>query len=721
MKTLFSITVITISIMLISNVQSQWSYPPSITADSIEVNFGESLADPYQWLENLDSDEVKDWFRSQADYTRGVISKIPNNETLVNEMLELDGVKKVKYSSITEKSGYYFFEKRFPGEEIAKLYFRNGINGEDMLLFDPEKYEAGKNYTIGTWIVSDNANTLLIDITESGKERPFIRIMNIDTKEFYPEKISAAYSAGWLENSDRDFVYLKLQGDDVHKLESNLDAKYMAHTLGDDLSKDRLILSRENDPSLGIKPEEYPYVFWYDHSPYIFAGKGSVDNNQELYFAPKTELLSGKINWKPLCRKSDEVTNFVAYKDNFYFLTSKGASNFKVMETSLKNPDFTNAKLIMDGGDRKIESIKSSKDYLIIEQIHNGIETYFSKMNFGTGNLTPINLPLNGTTSISPLSSFSNDCQVWNSNWTTPSNLYSLNLENDNFEKGPFHVEFEFADAENLVSEEVEVASHDGVMVPLSIVYDKTKVSKDGNNICYLDGYGAYGISVNPYFNTYALPMLKRGVVFAFAHVRGGGEKGDQWHKSGKKTTKPNTWKDFIACAEYLIDNGYTTKEKLAGTGTSAGGIMIGRAITERPDLFKVAIPKVGSMNTLRGEFSPNGPINIPEFGTVAIEEEYRALKEMDSYEHIVKGEKYPAALVTTGFNDPRVISWIPAKFAAKLQNESGSGNPVLLHVDYSTGHFGGETMTEYFKNLSDIYSFIMWQCGDPDFQPKAN
>ncbi|MBK8554064.1 MAG: S9 family peptidase [Ignavibacteria bacterium] len=721
MKNIISNLLLILVFIFSSNVFSQWKYPVSKTVDSVEIYFGETIADPYQWLEDLKNVEVTDWFKSQSDYTDVVISEIPNSETLVNEMLELDKVKKIKYSGITERSGRYFFEKRLPGEEINKLFYRNGIAGEDVLIFDPETYEAGKKYTLGTWIVSDNGKNIMLDITESGKERPFIRIINADTKTFYREEIRAAYSSGWLEGSDTEFMYLKLQGDDVHKMETNLDSKVMIHKMGDDFAKDKLILSRENDPALGIKPEEYPYISWYDYSPYIFAGKYSVDNFQEFYYAPKSQLLSGKIDWKPLCRKSDEITSFVANKDNIYFLTSKNASNFKVIETSLKDPDISTAKLILDGGDRKIESISSTKDYLIITQIYNGIETYISKMNFENGVVTAVNIPLKGSIYVSSQSPFSNDCSVWSSNWTTPSNLYWLNLENDNFEKGPFNIEFEFADIENLVSEEVEVPSHDGVMVPLSIVYDKTKFKKDGSNICYLDGYGAYGISINPFFNTSMLPMLKRGVIYAVAHVRGGGEKGEDWYKAGWKTTKPNTWKDFIACGEFLVNNEYTSKDKLAGTGTSAGGILIGRAITERPDLFKVAIPQVGCLNTLRGEFTPNGPVNIPEFGTVTVEEEYRALKEMDAYEHIVKGENYPATLITTGFNDPRVISWIPAKFAAKLQNENGSGNPVLLKVDYSTGHFGGETMTDYFKNVSDIYSFIMWQCGNPEFQPKAN
>ncbi len=721
MKNFFSVLGLILIFSIQSNVQAQWSYPVSKTVDSSNTYFGETISDPYQWIEDLKSDEVKNWFRAEANYTDDVISKIPNRETLAREMSELDKVKKVKYSSISERNGIYFYEKRLPGEEINKLYSRKVSTGEETLLFDPETYEAGKKYTMGSWIISDNTKKLILAITENGKERPFLRIMNLENKTFYPDKINAAYASGWLEGSDDTFMYLKLQSDDVHNMESNLNSKVMIHKIGEDLSKDKLILSREHDPGLDIKPEEYPYIAWYEYSDYIFAGKGSVDNNQELFYAPKSELLSEKINWKPLCKKSDEITYFIAHGDNVYLLSSKDASNFKVISTSLKNPDLANARLILNGGDKKIESIGNTKDFLIITQIYNGIETTVSKMNFRNSVLTPVNLPLKGSISVDPVSPFSNQCYVWNSYWTTPSNLYSLNLENDEFEKGPFNVEFEFSGIENIVSEEIEVPSHDGVMVPLSIIYDKTKLKKDGSNICYLDGYGAYGYSSNPYFNTFMLPMLSRGVIYAVAHVRGGGEKGEDWYKAGWKTTKPNTWKDFIACGEYLIDNGYTSKEKLAGTGTSAGGILIGRAITERPDLFKVAIPQVGCLNTVRAELSPNGPVNIPEFGTVEIEEEYRALKEMDSYLHLTPGVKYPATLITTGFNDPRVISWIPGKFAAKMQNISSSDNPVLLKVDYSTGHFGGETMSDYFKNLSDIYSFIMWQCGDPDFQPKAN
>jgi prolyl oligopeptidase len=207
--------------------------------------------------------------------------------------------------------------------------------------------------------------------------------------------------------------------------------------------------------------------------------------------------------------------------------------------------------------------------------------------------------------------------------------------------------------------------------------------------------------------------------VLAFAHVRGGGQKGNDWYLGGKKTTKPNTWKDFNACAQWLINNKYTSPQKLGITSGSAGGILIGRAITERPDLYKVAIAKVADLNALRVEFTPSGPVNIPEYGTVKDSVEFRALVEMDSYQHIQKGVKYPAQLITTGFNDPRVISYLPAKFAAKMQADNGSSNPVFLDVNYAAGHFGGSTVDEKYAQTAKEYAFLLWQCGDAAFERK--
>ncbi|HEX8507200.1 MAG TPA: prolyl oligopeptidase family serine peptidase [Hymenobacter sp.] len=234
-----------------------------------------------------------------------------------------------------------------------------------------------------------------------------------------------------------------------------------------------------------------------------------------------------------------------------------------------------------------------------------------------------------------------------------------------------------------------------------------------------MSGYGAYGVSATPYFSRRNLALLNQGVIVAEAHPRGGSEKGQRWYRAGYQTTKPNTWKDFIACGDYLVKNQYTSPQHLIGEGTSAGGILIGRAITERPDLFAAAISNVSCSNALRMENSPNGPVNAPEFGTVKDSVQCMALYEMDAFQHVKEGTKYPAVLCVGGMNDPRVIVWQPGKFAAALQAASTSGKPVLMQVNYDNGHFT-EDKKVAFRNFANMYAFALWQAGHPNFQPAA-
>jgi prolyl oligopeptidase len=360
-----------------------------------------------------------------------------------------------------------------------------------------------------------------------------------------------------------------------------------------------------------------------------------------------------------------------------------------------------------------------SKHYMIINMSKNGLESRNIKYDFETGQIKEIQLPLTGIVLVAPESTVSDGCYIENTSWTQPMNFYQYDASTDKFSKGAFYSEIQYPGTENLTSKEVEVTSYDGVKVPLSLVYDKSKLKKDGSNICLMFGYGAYGMTMSPTYAYMMLPLLKRGGIAAFAHVRGGGEKGESWHLAGYKTTKPNTWKDFNACAEYLIKNQYTSSSKLGCTGASAGGILIGRAVTERPDLYKVAVPMVGCLNALRMENDANGPVNIPEFGTVKDSVECAALIKMDALHFVKKGTIYPAMLITTGFNDPRVASWIPGKFAAAMQADNAGNTPVLLYVNYKGGHFGGSTVNEMIHERAMETAFLLWQCGDPEFQMK--
>jgi prolyl oligopeptidase len=270
---------------------------------------------------------------------------------------------------------------------------------------------------------------------------------------------------------------------------------------------------------------------------------------------------------------------------------------------------------------------------------------------------------------------------------------------------------------DDLIATEVKVASHDGTLVPLSIVHRKG-MPVDGSNPTVLMGYGAYGISQTPYFRPTWLPWFRRGGVIAFAHVRGGGEYGEDWYKAGYKATKPNTWKDAIACAQWLIANKVTSPSRLAIMGGSAGGIFVGRSITDRPELFAAAIDDVPVSDALRMEFSENGVPNIPEFGSVTTEDGFKGLYAMSSYHWVRQGIAYPAVLVITGINDPRVDAWQAGKMAARLQAASSSAKPVLLRADYDSGHGIGSTKQQAYDERADVLAFLFWQLGVPGFQP---
>jgi prolyl oligopeptidase len=265
---------------------------------------------------------------------------------------------------------------------------------------------------------------------------------------------------------------------------------------------------------------------------------------------------------------------------------------------------------------------------------------------------------------------------------------------------------------------QVKVRSADGTQVPLTIIAESGG-KKDGSHPTRLGGYGAYGMVPEPTFRPALYPWLSRGGVDAICHVRGGGEYGETWHRAGQKENKKNTIADFIACAEYLVSEHYTTKARLAGLGASAGGLMIGGAMTRRPDLFAAALPYVPLSDLLRFEFSGVGAPNIAEFGTVKDAALFREMLAISPYHNVKDGTRYPAVLVLTAINDEAVGTWQPAKLVARLQAATASGKPVLLRVDWGSGHFGGTTTSDQESQTADAYSFMLWQMAIDGFQPN--
>jgi prolyl oligopeptidase len=707
---------------LLFQTPAQWTYPPAKTSDATDTYFGRTYKDPYRWLENLKDPDVQAWFKAQADLTDGILAKIPARDSLANEWMALDKLKPASYSQITYEHGRVFYKKTLGGENVGKLYFREGWNGAEQLLFDPAGItptgaKPGDVTTIVSYAPSPDGRHVVLGLSAAGAEYSELRPLDVDRRTLGAETIYPSYGPlGWTMDS-RSFFYDAGKVSDIKSTEIELNRKTRLHTLGTDVSSDPDFFSNESYPDLGIAPKEMPMASIDESFPsYVVANVGTVQNEMRLFYAPSAQMNgTGKVKWSVLATPADNLVRGIVFdKNSVYAVTHTGAPRYKIVRTRVEHPDWKTAETVIPEAKDAIQYITHSKSYLFAVY-SDGFVGRLVIYPLDGGRTSEVKLPASGDIDISCPDFRTDHCILFTTSWIQPTTLYDFDAEKDTFTKSIFNTEVSYPGFENLLTEEVEVPGHDGTMIPLSIVRRKD-LKLDGSSSAILEGYGAYGISMTPSFSV-RRSLALHGVVLAYAHVRGGSEKGEAWYKAGHKTTKPNTWKDFISAAEYLIKKGYTSADKLAGTGTSAGGILISRAITERPDLFAAAVCNVGVANALRVEFSPNGPVNTPEFGTVQDPTEAQALYEMDGVQHVQAGVKYPAVLGVAGWNDPRVVPWQPGKFVAAMQAASTSTRPVLLKVNYDNGHFTEEKIVT-FRNFAGQAAFLLWQTGHKEFGP---
>jgi prolyl oligopeptidase len=406
---------------------------------------------------------------------------------------------------------------------------------------------------------------------------------------------------------------------------------------------------------------------------------------------------------------------FGVYKDDIYLVTHKRRPRYEVTRTSLKSPDVEHATVIVPASEVVIQEADVAKDGIYVRDLDGGIGR-MRRLTFD-GRIEPI--PVGEGLSVQGISVTPTEpgAMVNVVSWTTSPRWLAYDAQrkaaSDTGIQPPLPI-----DTSAYEAVEVKARSADGTMIPLSVIRAKN-IKLDGNRPTHVIGYGAYGISYDAYFDPVWLAWLERGGVIAFVHVRGGGEYGEEWYRAGYKLTKQHTLDDFIAGAQYLIENKYTSPRYLSGEGTSAGGILIGGALTQRPDLFAGVLIRVGCSDALRMEFTPNGPPNIAEFGSVTDPDGFKGLYAMDAYQHVKDGTTYPGVLLTAGINDPRVDPSQPAKMTARLQAATSSKKPVLLRVDYDAGHGMGSTRAQHDLEFADEMSFLLWQAGDPEFQPS--
>lgn len=674
-----------------------------------------TITDPYRALEDLSDPEVDRWMRSEAARAREVLDGLPHREEMLAMMREFDSRRKEQvYNLVISESNRYFYLKRQPGEEVGQLFWRDGFEGNETLLFDPRKYgkESGADYVISRVSPSHDGRKAAVAVSADGSENAVLLVLDVETGRAYPEKIDRCRfaSPSWLEDNET-FLYNRMREGDLFDPKVQMDSRVLLHRVGTDPSEDREVFSRSTHPQLSIRPEDIPGVAYDRDSGFLFGFVRNVDRRLQVYYAPLGELDNEQINWTPLLEPEDNVHDFAVTDRELYLYTPQDAPNFKILKTSLIEPDIDHAVTVVEEDpDAVMTGFGITSEGMYYTLSRNGVEAELYYLEAGSRSARRLELPFQAGMLRLQDRGFRHP-ELWAviGGWANDYRRFRYDPEAREFVLETLSSPADYPEYDALVVRELMVRSHDGTRVPLSLIYRKG-LKRNGRNPLLFYGYGAYGRSMSPFFSPSMLLWTQHGGILAVAHVRGGGERGDQWHLDGMKETKANTWKDLISLAEWVTKKGYSSPEHIAATSASAGGILIGRAMTERPDLFSAMITQVGAMNPLRGEETPNGPVNVPEFGTVQDSLECRALIEMDPYLNLRKGVAYPATLVTAGINDPRVIAWQPAKFAARLQASTSSGNPVLFQVDYQAGHGIGNTRTRQFESLADLLTFALWQ-----------
>ncbi|MFZ1141942.1 MAG: prolyl oligopeptidase family serine peptidase [Candidatus Sulfotelmatobacter sp.] len=702
-----------------SVLQAQSAPPPTERHDVTEVFYGQSVTDPYRWLENWREGNGAAWLKEQDTYTRSALNSIPGREKFLARVKALDTASThVRNAQIW--GGKLFYLKADPGADNVKLYVKSG-NAPERLLLDPELLtKDGVHSSIDYFQPSLDGALVAYGISPGGSEDSVIHILQTDTGKQLPDAIDRARFGGvqWLPG-DKSFVYNRLQKltPDMPRTAFEQRSRVYVHELGhQDPEQDRFIFGWNYSSDLKIDDNDLSFVTYTPGSSYLLGILAhGTQNEATAYYVPIDQLNAQHIVWKKLFDVDANITNLSLRNDDVYLLTHKNKPRYEVTRTSLKNPDVAHATVVVPASEVVIQEADVAADAVYIRDLDGGIDR-MRRLSFD-GKIEPVSAGEGQSTSELSVTPTESGALIHAVSWTTSPRWLKYDTKTkavtDTGIQPPLPV-----DTSAYTAEEVKAKSADGTMIPVSVIHAKN-ITLDGNRPTHLIGYGAYGISYDAFFDPVWIAWLERGGVIAFAHVRGGGEYGEEWYRAGYKLTKQHTIDDFIAAAQYLIETKYTNPQRLSGEGTSAGGILIGGAITQRPDLFAGALIRVGCSNATRMEFTPNGPPNIAEFGSVADPDGFKGLFAMDAYQHVKDGTAYPGVLLTAGINDPRVDPMQPAKMTARLQAATSSKRPVLLRVDYDAGHGMGSTRSQHDLEYADEMSFLLWQFGDPDFQPR--
>ena len=689
-------------IMLTANgqvAQPKLAYPKTAKGDVVDVYFGTSVADPYRWLENDTSAQTAAWVKAQNEVTNEYLSKIPFRGALLKRLTDVANYEKI--SAPAKKHGKYYFFKNDGLQNQSVLYVQDRLDGEARVLLDPNKLSADGTVALTGISFSHDGKYMAYTISRSGSDWTEIYIIDAESGRPLDDHIVWAKftDAAW---HGEGFYYSAYDAPVKGKEYSNVNEnhKIYYHKIGTPQQADRLVYENK----------AYPKRFY----------TASVSKDETVMFIYESGAGAGNALYVKDLRTPDAPLKAMAYDMDYtyypvevtggriYLMTNNGAPKYRIMAATLDKPELKDWKEVVAEGESVLAGVEVIGGKLILTY-NKDVADHAYVYSLDGKREHEIKLPSLGSVSFSG-DKDDKECFFTFTSFTIPGATYKYDIDNNTYTllRAP-KVNF---DADGFVTEQVFYPSKDGTKIPMFLTYKKG-LKKDGNNPVYLYGYGGFNISLTPGFSSSRIPFLENGGIYAQTNLRGGGEYGEEWHQAGTKMKKQNVFDDFISAAEWLITNNYTNKDKIAIVGGSNGGLLVGACMTQRPDLFKVAIPQVGVMDMLRYHKFTIGWNWASDYGISEDSKDmFEYLKGYSPLHNLRKGISYPATLVTTADHDDRVVPAHSFKFAATLQECNAGPNPTLIRIDSKAGHGAGKPMGKVLEELADIYGFIMYNLG---------
>lgn len=683
------------------NSHMKLQYPATATVDQVDDYFGTQIADPYRWLEVDTAQDVEAWVKEQNEVTFGYLEQIPYREAIRERYEELFNYPKL--SSPFQAGDHYFFYKNDGLQNQSVIYVQEGLDGEPEVFIDPNALSKEGTVAINLIGISDDNRYVAYSRQDAGSDWQEIHVMEIATKQKLPDVLKWVKFSGasWWKDG---FFYSRYP-EPAKGSEYSGDNKYHSiyyHQLGTPQEQDKLIYRDNDNPNI-----------------YHFGGVTEDGRYFVMYKQPGTDGFATL--YKDLEQNGDFVELFAGYSnksavvhnigDHFLVRTDIGAPNYRLVEVDLKNPQKENWKEIIPENKNLLQGVSTGGGKMFASYLENAT-TRIYQMDYDGNNMKAIQLP--GLGSAGGFGGKEEETVLFYSfsSFTYPNTIFKFDVETGESEQF-YKAELKF-DPQDFVEKQVFYKSKDGTEISMFIVYKKD-LELNGQNPTYLYGYGGFNVNLTPFFSTSRIILLENGGVFAMPNLRGGGEYGEEWHKAGMLLKKQNVFDDFIAAAEYLIDNKYTSSEKLAIAGGSNGGLLVGACMTQRPDLFAVALPAVGVMDMLRYHRFTVGKGWIPEYGCAdSSDVDFRNLLAYSPLHNLKEGVEYPATMVTTADHDDRVVPAHSFKFAAQLQRSHAGDKPVIIRIETDAGHGAGKPTAKIIEEQADMWSFVFYNTDSP-------